>query len=87
MTGITEEILYNLAELPTEMQMETLDFIQFLKAKLKKNNALKAETKNNGSVLAEMLDNAVKNDLFAGIDDPSAWQREVRQDRPISGRE
>jgi hypothetical protein len=87
MSDISEEILYNLAELPTEMQEETLDFIQFLKAKLTKNNALKTESKTNGFALAEMLDTAAKNDLFVGIDDPSAWQREIRQDRPLPGRE
>ncbi len=27
------------------------------------------------------------NDLFAGIEDPAAWQREIRKDRPLPGRE
>ncbi len=78
MTTITEEILHDLAALPIEMQEETLDFIQFLKAKLAKNNALKVET--NGSALADLLDKAARKNLFMGIDDPAAWQREIRQD-------
>ncbi|MDD5273741.1 MAG: hypothetical protein PHU14_13610 [Methylovulum sp.] len=59
------------------MQEETLDFIQFLKARMAKNNALKAET--NGSALADLLDKAARKNLFMGIDDPAAWQREIRQ--------
>ncbi|ASF46284.1 hypothetical protein [Methylovulum psychrotolerans] len=87
MPTLSEEILHDLAGLPPEMQVETLDFIRFLKAKWAKNNALNTEAKPNGFAVAELLDNAAKNNLFASIDDPAAWQREIRQDRPLPGRE
>lgn len=87
MSTLTEEIIHDLAELPTEMQMETLDFIRFLKTKWLNQHALQAEAKNNGVALAELLDNAATSHLFAGINDPVAWQHEIRQDRLLSGRE
>jgi hypothetical protein len=40
---LTEEIIHDLAELPTEMQMETLDFIRFLKIKWVNQHALQTE--------------------------------------------
>jgi hypothetical protein len=87
MTTITEKILNDLAELPTEMQMEALDFVMSLKAKLAKNKVLDTETKPNGPVIAETLEKASKRNLFADIDDPVAWQREIRKDRPLPERE
>lgn len=87
MSSLTEEIIHDLAELPTEMQMETLDFIRFLKTKWVNQHALQTEAKNNGFALAELLDNAATSNLFSVIDDPAAWQREIRKDRPLPGRE
>lgn len=87
MSTLTEEIIHDLAELPTEMQMETLDFIRFLKTKWVSQHALQTEAENNGFALAELLDKAATSDLFADIADPVAWQREIRQDRPLFGRE
>lgn len=37
--------------------------------------------------LREALDAAVRSNAFADIKDPVAWQREVRKDRPLPGRE
>lgn len=37
--------------------------------------------------LKEALENAVASSVFADIADPAAWQREMRQDRPLPGRE
>lgn len=37
--------------------------------------------------LKEALENAVASNVFADIADPAAWQREMRQDRPLPGRE
>ena len=85
MTTLTEEILNNLIELPPEMQSEALDFIRFLKTKLAQTQT--TMPKPNGSTLAELLEQAAKQNLFADIDDPVIWQREIRQDRLIVGRE
>jgi hypothetical protein len=37
--------------------------------------------------LAEVLDRLAASDPFAEITDPVAWQREIRQDRPLPGRD
>jgi len=37
--------------------------------------------------LKEALEAAVATNAFADIADPAAWQREIRQDRPLPGRD
>jgi hypothetical protein len=37
--------------------------------------------------MAEALENLAAVDAFSGISAPSEWQREVRKDRPLPGRE
>jgi hypothetical protein len=39
------------------------------------------------NALREALDAAVRSNAFADIKDPVAWQREVRKDRSLPGRE
>ena len=87
MSTIAEEILNDLNQLPTEMQTEALDFIKFLKAKLAKKQTQPLEFSLNGSLIAQMLEQTAQQNLFSRINDPAAWQREIRQDRPLVGRE
>ena len=42
---------------------------------------------DRGRLMAEALEGLAKLDPFADIDDPVAWQREIRKDRPLPGRE
>ena len=37
--------------------------------------------------LKEIFEELVRLDPFRDIDDPVAWQREIRKDRPLPGRE
>jgi predicted HAD superfamily phosphohydrolase YqeG len=37
--------------------------------------------------MAEALEKLAAADAFSGISDPSEWQREIRKDRPLPGRE
>jgi hypothetical protein len=87
MSTLTEEIFNDLNQLPIEMQTQALDFIRFLKAKLAKNRMQPLELSPNGSLIAQMLEQAAQKNLFSHINDPAAWQREIRQDRPLVGRE
>ena len=41
---------------------------------------------DRGTAMAAALEKLADNNAFAGVD-PVAWQREVRQDRPLPGRE
>jgi hypothetical protein len=40
-----------------------------------------------GNALADALHAAVRLNPFRDVADPAAWQREMRQDRPLAGRE
>lgn len=37
--------------------------------------------------MAEALENLAAADAFSEISDPSEWQRDIRKDRPLPGRE
>ena len=37
--------------------------------------------------MAEALEKLAAADAFSGISDPSEWQRDIRKDRPLPGRE
>jgi len=49
---------------------------------------LEEETKKErrGRKMAEALSKLAESGAFSRIENPSAWQREVRQDRPLPGR-
>ncbi|MFO8099743.1 MAG: hypothetical protein R6T83_09015 [Salinibacter sp.] len=40
-----------------------------------------------GQQMADALSKLAESGAFSGVEDPSAWQREVRQDRPLPGRD
>jgi len=87
MPTLVEEILEDLIELPVDMQAEALDFVKFLKEKTRQNKIQPAQLIPNGSAIADLFEQATKNNLFSSIDDPVAWQHELRQDRVLPGRE
>ena len=43
--------------------------------------------KENGEKLAELFGKLADKGAFSDIDDPVAWQRELRKDRPLPGRD
>lgn len=46
-----------------------------------------ADRKKRGRRMADALSKLADGDAFGGIDDPSEWQRDLRQDRPLPGRD
>jgi len=88
MSIITQQILEDMESLPPEMQEEALDFVRFLKNKRLKIETLDTKlTEPNGTKAAEILNEmAARGTAFQEINDPSAWQREIRQDQPLPGR-
>lgn len=84
MSAISQQILEDIESLPKQFQIEALDFVQFLKSKIKKNTYTEAP---NGTKLAQLMSEASAKKLFSDIKDPVAWQREIRKDRPLPGRE
>ncbi len=88
MSTVTQQILEDMETLPPEMQEEALDFVRFLKTKLEKNGAAIAKSEPNGTKAVAIMEAiAARGTAFKDIGDPAAWQREIRQDRPLSGRE
>lgn len=88
MNPLTQQLLKEMECLPPEMQEEALDFVRFLKTKWGKTEALPLEqTPNGATVAAIMAELAARGTAFQEISDPVAWQRDIRQDRPLPGRE
>ncbi len=79
-----EQIQIQVQQLPPEKQAEVLDFITFLQQRislLSSNAGQKKERLRTAfATLAEL-------GTFAHITDPVEWQRQIRKDRPLPGRE
>lgn len=46
-----------------------------------------AAREERGQQMADALSKLAESGAFSAIDDPNEWQREIRQDRPLPGRE
>ena len=44
------------------------------------------ERERRGQQMADALSRLAECDTFSAVDDPGAWQRNVRRDRPLPGR-
>jgi hypothetical protein len=47
----------------------------------------KVEKEKRGQQMADALSKLAESRAFSGIEDPSAWQRDIRRDRPLPGRD
>lgn len=45
------------------------------------------DTTTQGRRMAQALENLAAADAFSEISDPVEWQREIRKDRPLPGRD
>jgi hypothetical protein len=88
MSLISQQILEDVESLPEQFQTEALDFVQFLKQKISKKDKITSVERTNGSDIAQLMSKiAERGNAFSDIEDPVEWQRKVRQDRPLPGRE
>ena len=87
--SIQETINQHLSTLPENLQAEILNFVLFLEHQRQLGNitepALTEEQRRQK--LGECLEQLAKHSPFADIEDPIAWQREIRKDRALPGRE
>jgi len=67
-------------------QKEALDFVLFLEQRTS-HSLPDFDDEERGRRLAEALRQLQAADPFKNITDPVAWQREIRQDRPLPGRD
>lgn len=83
MNAITEQILHEVQELSDDKQQEALEYIQLLSGKSHK----KKQQTPNGKEIAKILERiASRSNAICQIDDPVAWQRKIRKDRPLPHR-
>ncbi len=85
MNAITQKILEKSTMLPTALQQEVLDFVSFLQYK-QKTYKQDNEQPNGKKIVNLMEQIAKRGTVFKSIQDPVAWQREIRKDRPLPGR-
>ena len=93
MSTISQQILQDVEQLPEILQSEILDFVHFLRCKDLKNRKLEMNNQvekqvPNGKKIADVLDRmAARGSAFSDISDPVEWQREIRKNRPLPGRD
>ena len=76
------------ARFPESLKVELLHYTLFLEQKL--NNPIHTSRlieSERRQLLRDSLEAAVQVNPFREIADPVAWQREMRRDRPLPGRE
>lgn len=83
---LTEKIQVELKELPTEKQVEVLDFIAFLRQRAHVTRS-PSEAARRRRRLKRAFATLAEMGTFADIQDPVEWQRQIRKDRPLPGRE
>ena len=81
---LVEQIEKQLQGLPTEKQIEVLDFILFLQQRV--HSAPPTEEEERGQRIRAALQTLAELNTFSEINDPVAWQKSIRQDRPLPGR-
>lgn len=83
---LLEQIEKQLSVLSPEKQIEALDFIMFLQQRAQSVRTATAE-KERGKRIKAALQTLAELGTFADITDPVEWQRQIRKDRPLPGRE
>jgi hypothetical protein len=83
--ALLDQIEEQLTQLPPEKQNEVLDFILFLRQRLQ--SAPAPTDTERGQRIKAAFQTLAKLNTFGGIEDPVAWQKQIRQDRPLPGRE
>ena len=87
--SIQESINQHVTTLPERQQAEILDFVLFLKYRCQPNGNLTNQLteEQRRQKIGECLTQLAQRNPFSDIEDPVAWQREIRKDRPLPGRE
>jgi hypothetical protein len=84
--NIPEQIHRNIQELPLDKQQEALDFVLFLRDR-DRVDSVPEPPENRKEIIRESMEKLAKMNTFAGIEDAVEWQRDIRRDRPLPGRE
>jgi hypothetical protein len=83
---LMEQIQEQMKQLPPEKQTEVLDFVTFLQGQTHSAQTVFAEEQRKKR-LKKAFETLAELGTFADIADPVEWQRQLRKDRPLPGRE
>lgn len=83
---LLEQIEKQLSALPPEKQIEALDFITSLQQKMQSARSVSAEQERRKR-LRKAFETLAEMGTFADITDPVEWQRQIRKDRLLPGRD
>ena len=83
---LAEQIQQQLKTLPPDKQNEVLDFVTFLQQQVQasRSTANEAESRKR---LKKAFETLAEMGTFSDITDPVEWQRQIRKDKPLFGRE
>ncbi|SLM28813.1 conserved hypothetical protein [Desulfamplus magnetovallimortis] len=90
MNIMMQELMEEAKSLPLDLQQETLDFVRFLKLSrfIEPTMNLHETGKTNGARVANLMEKiARRGSAFRDIKEPSDWQRNIRKDRLLHGRD
>ena len=87
MNTTAKQILKYVEKLPDEMQKEALDFIHCLKKQSGNDEKKPEKVEPSGTRLARLMQEVSSKNLFSHIKDPTVWQRAIRKDSPLPGRD
>lgn len=87
MNSLLQQLQQHAAALSPPLQAELLNYAIYLEGKAKEPAAPAASDPQRRQRLAEALDSAAALDPYREINDPVAWQREQREDRPLPDRD
>lgn len=87
MKNLLQQLQQHAAVLSPPLQAELLNYAIYLEQKAKARTAPPVSGLQRRQRLAEALENAAAIDPYREINDPVAWQREQREDRPLPDRD
>lgn len=79
--ALLDQIEKQLTQFPPDKQNEVLDFILFLRQRLQ--SAPTQTDAERGQRIKTAFQTLAKLNTFGDIEDPIAWQKQIRQDRPL----
>lgn len=77
--SVAEMIIHKVEALPVAEQRQVLDFVKSLEKHPRKQS--------DGARMARVLEKLAKLNPMPEVDDPVAWQRDIREDRALPGRD
>lgn len=81
MNRLTTKLIHEVETLPPSMQQEVAHFVEFLKLKLAESQPTEvaSDQESNATKLLHLMEQiAARGTAFSDIEDPAAWQREIR---------